>query len=181
MRRIMAVLIILAGAAGGTALGVQLRPTQSGPGDGHGAAPPGAEGSAAAGEGESATGAEAPEASGEPAGGEGSAGDRDYVKIGRQIIIPVVHERETRALMLFELALDVPRGMTERAYSAEPRLRDAFLRELFEMSYTGAFLTTYTDDRVVAELRGRLLAAARRVLGKAVAEVLILDILRQEL
>jgi hypothetical protein len=60
-------------------------------------------------------------------------------------------------------------------------LRDAFLRVLFEMSYTGAFSSTYTDERVVDELRGKLRAAARRLVGDAVGEVLILDIMRQEL
>ena len=171
MRKIIALVIVLIGVGGGLALGVALRRGDAAPGPDDAAAEHGATGSGGAENG-----------GGDGAGHDGEAGaDRDYVKIGRQIIIPVVDEGETQALMLFDLALDVPRSMTERTYAAEPRLRDAFLRVLFEMSYTGAFSSTYTDERIVEELRGKLRAAARRLLGDAVDEVLILDIMRQEL
>lgn len=169
MQKIIALVIVLFGVGGGLALGVALRPGGAAPG------PDGAMARAAA----------SAEAAGELDGGDGDDGeagaDRDYVQIGRQIIIPVVKDGETQALMLFDLALDVPSSMAERTFAAEPRLRDAFLRELFEMSYTGAFSSTYTDERIIEEVRGKLRAAARRVLGDAVAEVLILDIMRQEL
>lgn len=171
MQKIIALVIVLIGVGGGLALGVVLRSGGAGPGPDEAAA---AHGAADVG------GAEHGGADG--AGQQGGAeGERDYVKIGRQLIIPVVKDGETQAMMLFDLALDVPRTMTERTYAAEPRLRDAFLRELFEMSYTGAFSSTYTDERVVEELRDKLLDAARRLLGDSVAQVLILDIMRQEL
>ena len=171
MQKIIALVIVLFGVGGGLALGVALRPGDAAPGPDDAAADAGSA-EAAVERGGTESGA----------ADEGEAGaDRDYVKIGRQIIIPVVKEGETQALMLFDLALDVPRSMTERTYAAEPRLRDAFLRELFEMSYTGAFSSTYTDERVIEELREKLRAAARRLLGDSVAEVLILDIMRQEL
>ena len=186
MQKIIALILVLAGAGGGIALGLQLK--SGGGANGHDAAKAGSH---------TAEGAASHEPAGEPAGGHSgdshgeaaasgadhgaaATADRDYVKIGRQMIIPVVAGRETRALMLFDLALDVPRSMTELAYSAEPRLRDAFMRELFTMSNTGAFLTTYTDERVVAELRDRLQLAARRVMGDSKIDVLILDIMRQE-
>lgn len=108
-------------------------------------------------------------------------GTRSYVPIGRQMIIPVVRGQRTTALVLFELALDVPQDLADRARALEPRLRDVFLRELFAMSHTGAFDETYTDMRVIEELRRNLRAAARRALGEDVAEVLVLDIIRQEL
>jgi hypothetical protein len=188
MQKIIALVIVLAGIGGGLALGVVLRPNpdgaQLGTGiaaddaqDGHGTAQSAAEHDAAKTDGTKHGG-----------GNDSETGhdreieaDRDYVKVGRQIIIPVVNKGETQALMLFDLAIDVPASMTERAYAAEPRLRDAFLRELFEMSFTGAFSTTYTDERVVDELRRKLRAAARRLLGDMVDDVLILDIMRQEL
>ena len=171
MQKIIALAIVLIGVGGGLALGIVLRPgdAASGPDE------------VAAGDYGGGRSAEA-EAEPDSAGDDGEVGsDRDYVKTGRQFIIPVVDEGETRALMLFDLALDVPIAMTERTYAAEPRLRDAFLRVLFEMSYTGAFSRTYTDERIVEELRGKLRAAARRLLGNSVADVLILDIVRQEL
>lgn len=108
-------------------------------------------------------------------------GNRSFVKIGKQTIVPVVDGGETRALMLFELAMDVPAGDTARVNDLEPRLRAAFLRELFRMSYTGAFMTNFTDDRVIDELRRNLTRAARAEVGHRDAEVLILDVMRQEL
>ncbi len=107
--------------------------------------------------------------------------ERSFVKIGRQTIVPVVQDGETRALMLFELAVDVPATKADDVHSMEPRLRDAFLRELFQMSYTGAFLTDFTEERVIEELRRNLTTAARTYLGHNQAEVLILDVMRQEM
>ena len=170
MKPFIALVMVLAGIGGGLAVGTALRPPVA-----SGTSPGKAENTTAADEQEGA------EAAKDEAGAGVAAGEREYVKIGRQMVVPVVEGGETRALMLFELAIDVPVAMTERAYALEPRLRDSFLRVLFEMSYTGAFLDTYTDERIVSELRGKLRAAARGQLGDAVAEVLILDIVRQEL
>lgn len=109
------------------------------------------------------------------------SGARSFIAVGRQLIIPVVRGRNTRALILFELAVDVPAAISEATHKMLPRLRDAFLRELFAMSYTGAFDETYTDGRVLDEMRRNLRLAARRVLGDEVADVLVLDVMRQEL
>lgn len=106
---------------------------------------------------------------------------RNYIKVGRQTIVPVVEGGQTIALMLFELAIDVPSSRAGDVHDMEPRLRDAFLRELFRMSHTGAFLNNFTDDRIIEELRLSLTRAAREHLGDDVKEVLILDVMRQEL
>ena len=110
-----------------------------------------------------------------------AAGEHAYIRIGRQTIIPVVEGGETRALMLFELAVDAAAGEDVAVQQMEPRLRDAFLRELFRMSSTGAFLTNFTEQRVIDELRRNLVRAAREHLGERVQDVLILDVMRQEL
>ena len=107
--------------------------------------------------------------------------ERTYVSIGTQTIIPVVEGERTRALMLFELAVDVDPSAHDQAVMLEPRLRDAFLRELLKMSSTGAFTKTYTEDWVIDELRKNLGRAARRFLGDGMREVLVLDVIRQEL
>lgn len=107
--------------------------------------------------------------------------ERTYVSIGTQTIIPVVEGERTRALMLFELAVDVDPSAHDQAVMLEPRLRDAFLRELLKMSSTGAFSETYTEDWVIDELRKNLGNAARRFLGDGMREILVLDVIRQEL
>ena len=97
MQKIIALVIVLFGVGGGLALGVALRPGDAAPGPDDAAADAGSA-EAAVERGGTESGA----------ADEGEAGaDRDYVKIGRQIIIPVVKEGETQALMLFDLALDV--------------------------------------------------------------------------
>ena len=182
MQKIIALVIVLFGVGGGLALGLALRPGDAahGPDDAAaGPVPVEAAGGHGAAESSGAGHADEEASDGGHDGDDGA--ERDYVKLGRQIIIPIVKGGKTQALMLFDLALDVPRSMTERTHAVKPRLRDAFLRELFAMSYTGAFSSTYTDERIIEELRTKLRAAARRLLGDAVADVLILDIMRQEL
>ena len=112
-----------------------------------------------------------------------SAGEigRGFVPLGRQIIVPVVRGSITKALVLFDLALDLPEARVEAARLLLPRIRDAFLQDLLNLSYTGAFEHTYTEARVLEEIRRRLLSSARSVVGKDVEAVLILDVLRQEI
>ncbi|GMG83638.1 hypothetical protein LNKW23_28510 [Paralimibaculum aggregatum] len=164
MKAVIALLLILVFTGVGGALGLFLKP--AGPAGDHAAGPP------------DATDGPAPDSA---IGLEGERPPPSYVKISRQIIVPVVEGGTTRALMVFEIALDVPAQHREAVFEREPRIRDAFLRELFEMSYTGAFLETYTSDRVMEELRQKLLAAARLHLGTRITDVLILDALRQEM
>ena len=192
MSKVIALLIVLAGAAGGLGLGLAFGPgglpplngsssgdagrkaeTDVGPSGGHGPA----QTSQAA----DASTDGASEALSSELGQGGALDDRTYVKLGRAFVIPIVDEQRTEALMQFDLALDVPAGMTQRAYAAEPRLRDAFLQTLLELSYTGAFSQTYTDERITRELREKLRADAQRLLEGTVYDVLILDMLRQEL
>lgn len=164
MKKIFPILLVLLGIGGGGAAGVFLKP-------------PMPSGDKAAKET-----AEAPQITTEddPADNR-PASDRAFVKVGKQTIIPILDGGETRALMLFELAVDVPAGRENIVHEMEPRLRDAFLRELFQMSYTGAFLTNFTDDRVIEELRRNLTRAAREQIGDDAREVLILDVMRQEM
>ena len=155
MKKLLPILIIVVGIAAGAGAGMFMKPAPvSDPEDDHAA--------------------DGPTEQDEKA-------ERSFVKIGKQTIVPVVNDGETRALMLFELAVDVPATRVDQVHEMEPRLRDAFLRELFQMSYTGAFLTNFTEERVIEELRRNLTNAARTYLGHNQAEVLILDVMRQEM
>lgn len=168
MKKILPILLIILGVVGGGAAGMFLKPAPEPPSEEEIAAKKAEEAKAKAAE--------------EEGYGDGTPPtNRAFVKVGRQTIVPVLEEGETRALMLFELAVDVPAGSANIVHEMEPRLRDAFLRELFQMSYTGAFLTEFTDDRVIEELRRNLTRAARRYVGEEAREVLILDVMRQEL
>lgn len=167
MKKIVPIVLVLVGVIGGGAAGVMLKP-----------APPEPEEVVDGKDVEKTEPEEKPDAEADDA----EVKPVSYIKIGRQTIIPVLDGGETKALMLFELAVDVTSDQSDRALSMEPRLRDAFLRELFQMSYTGAFDDTFTDDRVIDELRRNLVRAAQEHLGKtSVNDVLILDVMRQNI
>ena len=176
MRRLLPVLLILLGLGGGVGAGVFLKPDEVPP---PGAGPDGAGGDAGKSE---KTGPAIPEPGATTEGtDETEIRERTYVSVGTQTIVPVVDGDRTRALMLFELAVDVDPSAHDLAVMAEPRLRDAFLRALLKMSSTGAFNETYTEDWVIDELRRNLGKEARRFLGDALRQVLVLDVIRQEL
>ena len=158
MRILLLVLIVLLGLGGGAGLGVALRPAPA-------EAPPPAEATTPA-----------PDTAGSPE----DAG-REYVKFGRRMIVPIVEGAETRALMVFEIAIDAGPQAVDAVYARKPRLRDAFLRDMFQMAHAGAFSATYTEERVMTELREKLLATARAELGNRVHGVLILDAVRKEM
>lgn len=167
MKKIIAIVLVLVGVVGGGAAGLMLKP-----------APPEPEETEDEKHATKEEAEEKPEAEAE----DGEVKAVSYIKVGRQTIIPVLDGGETKALMLFELAVDVTSDQSDRALAMEPRLRDAFLRELFQMSYTGAFDDTFTDDRVIDELRRNLVRAAQEHLGESsVNDVLILDVMRQNI
>lgn len=168
MSKIFAIALVLVGVVGGGAAGLMMKPS-----------PPVSE-ETLVNDSEVAVEKEVAATETEAGDAEDSAEPASYVKVGRQTIIPILDEGETKALMMFELAVDVATDQNDRALAMEPRLRDAFLRELFQMSYTGAFDDAFTDDRVIDELRRNLVRAAQQHLGKkAVNDVLILDVMRQ--
>jgi hypothetical protein len=180
VKKILPIILVVFGVVGGGAAGMFLKPAPEPTPDAEGQETP-----ASANEGHAQ--AEAPAAKGVDEADASatqetpSVDGRAYVKIGKQTIVPVVEGGETRALMLFELAIDVPLERRDAVHELEPRLRDGFLRELMKMSHTGAFMATFTDDRIIEELRRNLVHSARQILGDDAQDVLILDVMRQEL
>ena len=163
MKAVLMLLMMVAGIAGGGALGVALRPgaLPEASADGSGA---GASGAAAATDEASADG-----------------GAQAYIGFSRKFVVPVVEGERTRALLILDLAVDADGAASDRVQSMKPRLRDALLRVLFELAATGAFSQTYIEAPIMEELRQKLRAAAREHAGASVAGVLILDLVRKEL
>ncbi len=178
MKKILPIILVVFGIVGGGAAGMFLKPAPETAADDE---------EHDGGKAEAYVEKEAPAVQGtDEADATGTPEDpavegRAFVKIGKQTIVPVVEGGETRALMLFELAVDVPLERRDAVHELEPRLRDGFLRELMKMSHTGAFMTTFTDDLIIEELRKNLVHSAQRVLGEDAQDVLILDVMRQEL
>ncbi len=152
MRKLVPLLLIMFGALSGGGAGYVLRPPAPTPED---APPPTAEAL-------------------DPA-------NRAYVKLANQFVVPVMDGGRVGALVVLSLSLEVPAGKSEIAFAEEPRLRDEFLRILFDHANAGGFRGTFTDPGKLVPLRRAFLEVARKVLGAGgVTDVLITDIVRQD-
>ncbi|MBI6629392.1 flagellar basal body-associated protein FliL [Pontibaca salina] len=114
----------------------------------------------------------------EPA--DAQSGDHDYIKMNNQFVIPVVSRDRITALVILSLSLEITRGQRQRVYEREPKLRDSFLRVLFDHANMGGFNGPFTQEVRLAPLRVALRDAAQRELGKDIHNVLIVDIARQD-
>ncbi|MFN3936841.1 MAG: flagellar basal body-associated FliL family protein [Gemmobacter sp.] len=149
MRRILPVVLILGGLAGGVGTGLALRPSPEG-----GAAETGAS--------------------------SGSRPEGEFVRVGNQFVIPLVEDGRVASLIILTLSIEVLAGTTEAALVREPKLRDAFLRVMFDHANARGFAGNFTDGHRLEGLRTALREAARQILGPNALDVLILDIVRQD-
>ena len=118
---------------------------------------------------------------GEDSGDSGDNGDLAFMKFSRQFIVPVVQSNGVNALVMLDINLEVSPSATDIAYAQEPKVRDALLSTLLQLSTEGAFNARFTDQGNMDAVRGRLLQAAKTVLQEDVHEVLILSIARQNI
>lgn len=153
MRKLLPLILLLVGTGAGIGAGIALRPAPE----------PAAEGEAAP--------VAAPKAPPE---------ELEYVKLPSQFVIPLLEGGRVGSLVVLSLSLEVPVGQTETVHAREPKLRDEFLRVMFEHANTGGFRGTFTDTSNLVVLRRALLEAARKALGDSVTDVLITDIVRQD-
>jgi flagellar protein FliL len=164
LRKILPILLALIGLGGGVAAGLVLRPEPDHAAATDEAAPKDAEHS----EGEASKEAEPKE------------GALEYVKMNNQFVVPVVEDGRVASMVVLSLSLEVAAGNTEAVYQREPKLRDAFLRVLFDHANVGGFSGSFTDGANLVVLRTSLKEAAALVLGTVVSDVLITDIARQD-
>jgi flagellar basal body-associated protein FliL len=106
---------------------------------------------------------------------------RDYVRLDRQFVVPLVSAEAVEALMILTLSVEVDEGRSTEVHDRAPKLRDRLLRVLFEHAQSGAFDGAFTAGEAMQDLRGSLREAARSVLGPIAHDVLVTDILRQEM
>ena len=163
VRKLIPVVLALAGLGGGVAAGLFLRPEHF-PTD-------------------SAAGAQSPGTALEQVSDEATSEEvveHEYVKLNNQFIVPVVEQGRVSAMVVLSLSLEVATGSTEAVYDREPKLRDVFLQVLFDHANVGGFSGSFTDGANLIVLRTSLKEAASLVLGTVVKDVLITDIARQD-
>jgi len=104
----------------------------------------------------------------------------EFIKIKNQFVIPVVERDQMTAMVVLSLSLETKPGLSGKVHTYEPKLRDVFLRVLFDHANMGGFRGAFTRSEILDPLRTSLREEARRFLGKDVVDVLILDITRQD-
>lgn len=113
-------------------------------------------------------------------GGEGPASATEFVKLNNQFVVPIIRADEVASLVILSLTLEVKTGSSEAVFAAEPKLRDSFLQVLFDYANANGFDGAFTQSGRMAQLRKALSEPARAILGDTVADVLIVDIVRQD-
>ncbi len=189
IKKLLPVIMIVVGLGGGVGAGFALKPA-SHAGDCPAPDAMGADGQPAPahGEGSDASGhgaADADPCAEAPAEAEHHDDDSlmagsEFVPLNRQFVVPVIKDGEVSALVVASLALDVDEGLTDTILKLEPKLRDAFLQVMFVHSHSGGFDAEFTSPHAMADLRGRLLEAGQEVLGSALRDVLITEVVRQD-
>lgn len=169
MAKLLPIIMLLIGIGGGIGAGIMLAP-----------APEESE-VAAAGEGHDASQEEsAEEHAEEDTAGDENAEPNEFIKINNQFVIPVVERDQMTAMVVLSLSLETKPGMSGKVHSFEPKLRDVFLRVLFDHANMGGFRGAFTRSEILDPLRTSLREEARRFLGSDLVDVLILEITRQD-
>lgn len=185
MRKLLPLILGLLGLVAGGGAGYMLRPPPAAPSAGNVASKD--ETKAADVDAVPHDGAATPTpgaADGGQEAGQGVAADNaspfEYVKLNNQFVVPVIAEDQVAALVILSLTLEVTTGSGEEVFAAEPKLRDSFLQVLFDYANAEGFNGAFTQSGRMERLRKALLEPARRILGPAVGDVLIVDIVRQD-
>lgn len=193
MKRALLILVIsLVGAGAGAGAGMFLKPSApenaetgdetKGGEQGAGQAQDSVDGDVAASvrDDEVARALEAADAAGD-LDAAGDATTRDFVRLEKQFVVPVLGEDRVASLVVLSIALEVEEGGSDAVFATEPKLRDAFLGVLFTHAQSRGFDGGFTRKDRLADLRRALTVAARDVLGDVAHGVLLTNIVRQDI
>lgn len=96
-----------------------------------------------------------------------------------QFLIPIVEQGRVASILIIDLALEIDETAQEKVSAQSPLLRDRLLQILFDHANVGGFDGAFTSNNTMAVLRNALLEGAVQVLDAAsVKEVLITNIMR---
>jgi len=113
-------------------------------------------------------------------GYESDGDEIGFIKFKRQFVVPVLANDNVQALILLNIGLEVPGDKRDDMFRLEPRFRDAFIRELLQLSDAGYFDSELTSPDTYEVLRETLARAAREISDDGISDVLILDLSRQD-
>jgi hypothetical protein len=79
------------------------------------------------------------------------------------------------------LSVEVPDGKGQMVYDIEPKIRDVFLRVLFDFGAIGGFDGAFATNGNLDAVRNGLKEAAHKTFGKdLISDVLIFEVARQD-
>lgn len=106
--------------------------------------------------------------------------DVAYVKLNNQFIVPIVKNDVVSAMVVLSITLETSTEYSDALYLKEPKIRDIFLRVLFDHAYGGGFEGSFVTSPSLDTLSQALLEAVHSEIGPDVQKVLITDIVRQD-
>jgi hypothetical protein len=107
-------------------------------------------------------------------------GPTEIVKLPNQFVVPVIVNKSVRSMVILTVALEVEQGQADFVRTLEPKLRDTFLDELFNLAAMGGFRDELISRKTLEIVRAALSQRARDVLRQKAVAVLITDMARQD-
>lgn len=103
----------------------------------------------------------------------------EYMKLNNQFIVPLITGDDVTSMVIVSLSLEISVGQQEAIYAIEPKLRDAFLRVMFDHASLGGFEGNFLSHLGLDTLRLALREIGQRTAGSVVHDVLIVDLVKQ--
>ena len=104
----------------------------------------------------------------------------EFIKLDEQFVVPVIKADKVVSMIVLALSLETDPGMMDAVFVKKPKLRDLFLRVLFDHSNMGGFRGAFTRSDNMELLRTALREVAQKEMGTEIRDVLITDIGRQD-
>lgn len=169
MKKLLPIIMLLVGSGAGVGAGIFLRPT------------PVEEAAAYEETEKSEELTKDKESHSEKHDAEASSEAMEYVRLPNQFVVPLVQEDRISAMVVMALSIEVTSGYSEEVFDKEPKLRDEFLRVLFDHASIGGFDGAFINNENLDVVRGNLREVAIGVMGADIAnDVLIFEIARQD-
>ena len=117
---------------------------------------------------------------GHDSGGHRDAAEAGFVAFDHQFVVQIVQDDKVTSMVVLSLSLEAEPDLRESIHLRQPKLRDLFLRVLFDHANMGGFQGAFTSSGNLELLRSALREAAQKEMGTGIRDVLIVDIARQD-
>lgn len=106
--------------------------------------------------------------------------ETELVDIENEFIVPVFHNDDVVEFVVLSLSIEVLEGKAQNVYELDPKIRDSFLRVMFDFSHLGGFNGDFVHSEGINALKAVLMERARLVLGEVVQDVFFTGLVKQK-